>query len=366
MIFIEVIQYSMGILMIILLSNQLILSMLALRVRKRIAFKSVQNRQFAIIMSAPKNEQMISKSLYSLFGLVYPKNLYDVFFVGDNLSNEAVNIAREMGAIVLNKNSFHPDTNSCELQWAFEKILQRDKAYDGILIIESDSLVSGNYLDVMNYYLDNGSKVIQSSNFMLPQSGFQDKKVRQINFLLYNLVKPVGRKVFGFSMGLRGNGICFKTQILRDNLWLLDSITDDMGYGLKLQLKGIDIDFVHEAVLLTEIPTGSEENDFQRKERDIGWIPIIKRYAPALLKAGLRQKSLSYFKSFLDLITPSSIDMLFIALVMGVINILMWAGADWSLSYVWLWLFVLLIGVIHIVVGLYTINTYYQSYKSMH
>lgn len=366
MIFIEIIQYGMGFLMIVLLSYQLILSVLALRVRKKIAFKSVQNRQFAIVMPAPKNGQMISKSLYSLFGLVYPKNLYDVFLVGDNLSSEAVNIAREMGAIVFDKKKSHQDTNSNELQWAFEKILQEEKAYDAILIIESDSLVSGNYLDVMNYYLDNGSKVIQSSNLMLPQSGFQGKRGMQITFLLYNLVKPLGRKVFGFGMGLRGNGICFKTQILRNNLWLLDSITDDIGYGLKLQLKGIDIDFVHEAVLLKEIPTESIENDFQRKERDIGWIPIVKHYAPELLKAGFRRKSLSYFKSFLDLIIPSSVDMLLIALVMGVINILMWAGAGWSLSFVWIWIFVFVIGVAYITVRLYAINTYYQSYKAMH
>lgn len=366
MIFIEVIQYGTGILMMILLSYQLVLSILALRVRNRVAFDSVQNRQFAILMPAPKNEQMISKSLYSLFGLVYPKNLYDVFLIGDNLSRDAIDIAREMGANVLSNNGASHQSNGHDLQGAFGKILQIDKTYDAILVIDSYSLVSGNYLDVMNFYLDKGSNVIQSSNLMLPQSGLQGKKVRQMNFLLHNLLKPLGRKVFGFCREHRGNGICFKTEILRKNTWLLDSGSDDIGYGLKLQLKGIEIDFVHEAVLLTEVPTTPADKKFERKEKcKTAWIQAIRRYAPILLKAGYRRKSWSYVKSFMDLITPSSVDMLLFAGIIGAINILMWVVAGWSLAFVWIWIIVLLTAMIHVVLGLYVINTYYQYYKSM-
>ncbi|SHF87081.1 Glycosyltransferase like family 2 [Fodinibius roseus] len=366
MIFIEVIQYGIGILMMILLGYQLTLSIQALKVRNKIAFNSVQNRQFAIIMPAPKNEQMISKSLYSLFGLVYPKNLYDVFLIGDNLSKDAINIAREMGANVLSNNGSSRQSDSRNLQGAFEKILQVDKTYDAILVIESYSLVSGNYLDVMNFYLDKGSDVIQSSNLMLPQSGLEAKRVKQINFLLHNLLKPLGRKLFGFCREYRGNGICFKTETLRSNPWLLDSAADDIGYGLKLQLKGIEIDFVQEAVLLTEIPTMPAKNKFKRKENcKTGWISTIRHYIPKLLKAGYRHKSWSYVKSVMDLITPSSVDMLLFAGIMGVINVFMWAVVGWSLSLVWIWIFVLLTALIQMVVGLYVINTYYQYYKSM-
>lgn len=363
MAFFEIIQYSLGILMVILLSYQLILSIFGLR--KKNILDATQNHQFAIIIPAPKNEEMISKSLYSLFGLVYPKNLYDVIMVGDSFSNNAVNIAREMGAIVLNRDSENQDKNISELQWAFEQVIQGEKDYNALLVVESSSLVSGNYLDVMDYYLDNGSDIVQSSNLILPQFGFQGNKVKQISFLLYNLVKPVRQKVFGFNMGLQGNGICFTTQILRKNPWLLNSLKQEMGYELKLQLEGLNMDFVPEAVLLTEVPKESQSSDTKQNRWNLDRFSTVKHYAPELIKATFQHKSLSHFQSLLNLITPSSVTMFMIAVVIGIMNVLMWIVADGSLSFVWLWISVAVLGMGHIIVELYGINAYYQSYKSM-
>src|SRR5690625_3800980 len=177
MIVIEIIQYGLGTLIMILLIYQLILSISALREKKRITFNSDQNRHFAIVLPPPENGQMISKTLYSLFGLVYPKNLYDVIVIDANITRETADNARELGAIVLKKKELSQTEEHRELQWAFRQILQGDKSYDAVSVIESGSLVSGNYLDVMNYYLDEGSSVIQGSNLILPQHGFRGDEV---------------------------------------------------------------------------------------------------------------------------------------------------------------------------------------------
>lgn len=363
MIFIEIIQYGLGILMMILVSHQLMLSISTLKEKKQISFNSARNRHFAIVIPSPKNEQLISKSLYSVFGLIYPKNLYDVIVIADNISEDVANNAREMGAIVLKQNSSSRVKKNHELQWVFEWILQGNELYDAILVIESDSLVSGNYLDVMNYYLDNENTVIQSSNLILPQAGLQGNEVRQFSFLLYNLVKPMDQKVLGFNMGLRGNGICFTTQTLRENPWIPDSLADDAGFGLLLQLKGIKVGFAHEAILLTEMSPKSKNSNFKQKRWN-SRISVIKRYVPKLVKAIFQHKSLSYFKNLLNLIIPSLINMFIVAVIMVGLNLVMWATADWSLSFVWIWMCTAVLGIMTIGVELYSLITYHESYKS--
>lgn len=361
---IEILQYSLAVFMVALLGYQLVLSILLLKGEKGISLKANRNRHFAIIMPPPKDGRMISKSLYSVFGLVYPKNLYDVIVIDDNLDENAVNTAREMGAVVLHRNG-SKNENLHELQWAFEEILQGEKNYDALLVVESDSFVSGNYLDVMNYYLDNGSNVIQSSNLMLAQPSDEGNGIRDFLKSIYNFLKPLGRKVLGFSRGLRNNGICFTTKILRNNPWLTGSLTNDVGYGLMLQLKGINIDFVHEAILWTEMSPENHSRENGQKKWDMNRLSIIKNYAPKLLKATFQYKSLSYFFSFLDLITPSLLNILVIAIGLSIVNILMWLVAGWSLSLVWVWLFVATLGLGHVYLGMYTVNTYRKAYQSV-
>src|SRR5699024_470272 len=225
------------------------------------------------------------------------------------------------------------------------------------------SLVAGNYLDVMNCYLDEGSSVIEASSLILPQHGFRGGEVGRFDFLLKNLVRPLDRKVLGFNMGLRGNGICFTTQILRDNPWIPDSLTKEIGFGLILQLQDIDIDFAREAILLTETP--AKTGIGARKRWGIDRFSIIQRYAFQLFKASLRHKSFSYFKSFLHLITPSLISTLLIAVMIIMLNIFMLAVSGVSLSFYLLWAFVSFFGMVNISVESYAINTYHRFYKSM-
>lgn len=365
MIFIEIIQYSLATVTVVLLSYHLILSIFALNKKKRIDFNSERKRRFAIVVPAPGNEQTIPKLLYSLFGLVYPKTLYDVIVIGNNISDDTADNAREMGAVVLRQKGLGRGKKSYEMQWAFEKILQGDKIYDAILVIESNSLVSGNYLDVMNYYLENESRVIQSNNLILPRSGLQGNERKRFWFLLYNLVKPLDRKILGFNMGLGGNGICFTAQIIRENPWITNTLTRNTGFGLELQLRNIHMDFAHEATLLKDASVEPKRSDLGEKHRKSGRLPIIRRYGSKLLKAAFQQKSLTHFKSLVDLLTPSLIYLLIITVIMGGISLTMWEVVSWPLTFVWIWVFLAFFDVIDIAVGLYAINKYHQSYKSM-
>lgn len=365
MIVFEIIQYVFAGIIGILLGYQLILSIWALKGKKIDAFKAERQRKFAVVIPAHNEEKVIAKTLYSLFGLVYPKNLFDVVVVADNCTDKTAKIAHGLGATVLERTHSEKKGKGYALRWGFDQILQDGHNYDAVIVFDSDSLISGNYLEVMNYYISQGSRVIQSSDLVLPQPGAWSSEATRIGFLLYNYVKPMGRKVLGYNMGLRGNGMCFTSKVLKEVPWEAWSLTEDLEYGVILILNDIKIDFAPEADVWAEMPAKSKNAESQRKRWEMGRYPIIRRYAPKLLYAAIRHKSTKYIDTLIDLITPPLVNTLLVVLMMCGLNITVWFLGWNTLHLFFLWTGVALLGALHLFVGLYAAEADKNIYKSI-
>lgn len=243
--------------------------------------------------------------------------------------------------------------------------MKGNSTYDAIAVIESESLVSGNYLDVLNYYLDRGSQVIQSSSLILPENSSEEYEDRRVNFLLNNILNPKGQKVLDFSTNLRGSDFCFSTSMLYENIGLLPPFNGVKEYGMKLHLKGIEIDFAPEAVVWKQAAIQKEGDlvgeDFNDGENS----SLLRRYLPAFIKAAIKKNSFSYLKKMLGLLRPSLASLLLISLFMTAINLLGGVLAGEPLTFVWIWLIVSTVGVLNIFVEGYWVNTYFQVYKSI-
>lgn len=365
MIIIEIIQYGLAAIAGFMLGYQMLLSFIALRGKKKSDFSTARNRKFAIVLPAHNEEKVISRSLYSLSGLVYPKNMYDLIVIADNCTDNSAMIAKKLGAQVLERSNDKERGKGYALRWAFDQILDWDEEYDAVIVFDSDSLVSGNYLEVMNYYLEHGSKVIQSSDLVLPQPNAWSIEATRIGFLLHNYVKPMGRKVLGLEMGLRGNGMCFSTNVLRQIPWQAWSLTEDVEYGLILQLEGIEIDFAPEAEVLAQMPEQAKNAESQRRRWEMGRYPIIRKYTPKLLAAIFKKRSLKYLDILVDLVTPPLVNLLLFVLSMCLVTALLW-GTGWiASSFFWMWVIIAGFGIIHLMVGLVAAGADRQLIKSM-
>lgn len=348
-----------------LLGYQLLLSLLALNAKKITSFETEKNRKFAVVVPAHNEEKIIAKTIYSLSGLIYPKKNYEVFVVADNCTDNTAQVSRSLGSTVLERTNKDKTGKGYALRWAFDKILARNEAFDAIIVVDADSLISGNYLEVMNYYLEQGSRVIQSSDLVLPNPGNWSIEATRIGFLLYNYVKPLGRKVLNFNMGLRGNGMCFSTGILKEVPWKAWSLVEDVEYGLILQLNGEKIDFAPEATVLAQMPVKAKNAESQRSRWEMGRYEIIKNYTTKFLAKSIEKRSATYFDVFLDLITPPFVNMMFIVMAILSMAILLWFIGLLSLVNVLLWGFLLIIGIIYFLVGLYVSDADKNMYKSL-
>ncbi len=354
----------------LLLGYQFILAVIALGAKKKTEFNSSTKRRFAIVVPAHNEEKMIAKTIYSLSGLVYPRKLYDVFVIADNCTDKTAEIASRLGARVLERTHETKKGKGHALRWAFdtimaESIINNQSDYDAFIVIDSDSLASGNYLEVLNHYLDNGSRVIQSSDLVLRQPGNWSIEATRIGFMMYNYVKPLGRKALGFNMGLRGNGMCFHADVLRKTPWKAWSLTEDVEYGLILIQAGESIDFAPEATVWAQMPVKASNAESQRSRWEIGRFQIIRTYAGSFLKDALVKRSLSRLDTFLDLITPPFVNMMAITLVMIILSAVLALLGFLSPILAFLWLMLGFVGFFYVFLCLYIGGADKELYKSL-
>ena len=117
--------------------------------------------RFAIVIPAHNEAMVLGDLLDNLRILKYPKELYDVFVIADNCTDNTADIARAHGAHVFERENKELVGKGYAMDWVFPKIFALDKKYDAFCVFDSDNLVHLDFLAVMNNRLLKGQKVLQ-------------------------------------------------------------------------------------------------------------------------------------------------------------------------------------------------------------
>ena len=192
-------------------------------------------KKFALVIAAHNEELVIAHIIDSLKLQNYPKELYDIFVVADNCTDNTSKIAAEHGAIVYNRTNNELRGKGFALEWMFEKIFEMETNYDAISIFDADNIVSSNYLAEMNKQLCKGHKVVQ---------GYIDSKnpfdswitcSYSIAFWLSNRIFQLPRYYLGLSCGLCGTGFCVETSVLKKIGWGATSLLEVWNHNELLE-----------------------------------------------------------------------------------------------------------------------------------
>lgn len=329
-------------------------------------FETTFARRFAVVIPAHNEEFTIAPTIKSLLELQYAPQNFDVVVVADNCTDRTADVARESGTIVYERTSTDLRGKGYALRWCFDRLLSPPHEYDALVVVDADSVVSANFLTVMNYHLERGDRVIQASDLVKPQPGAWSSEMTRLGFTLYNYARPLGRHVIGCSTGLRGNGMCLAAGVLRSHPWEAYTRTEDLEFGLSLLLAGIPVAFAPRAFVLATMPQNPKLAESQRARWEHGRFPVIKKYGPLLLKNTLRHGSFESLDSFIDLITPPLINLM--AMVVGILLFtlgLFFSGVVSMLTFAYLWTLVLLLGFLHMVIGLYASRADRFLYKAL-
>ncbi len=333
----------------------LFLSFLGLFYKRLNNFQTIKQLKFAMIIPAHNEGISIGKTITSLFEVDYPREHFDVIVVADNCTDQTAEIAKKHGATVYERTNKINRGKGYALRWCMDLLFTTKSNYDAIAIIDADSVISRNFLSVLNYYINKGSQAIQTADLVAPQPDAWSSEVTRLGFLLYNFVRPLGRKVINCSAGVRGNGMCFTTKTLKEVPWNTYSLNEDLEYGLVLLLNGIKVDFAPEAIVLATMPKSAKNAESQRTRWERGRFPVIKKYSIKLLSYSIKKFSFRSFDAFIELITPPFVNVVAFAMFMLIINLILFLlGIAFTKTFLLMWGILILAAVAHVVIGLFT------------
>ncbi|MCB9432391.1 MAG: glycosyltransferase family 2 protein [Ardenticatenaceae bacterium] len=268
----------------LLVSYLMLLTVTAWRANRRTEpLPAVPQHRFLILIPAHNEEKLLPSLLDNLAELDYPKNLYATHVVADNCSDKTAVIARQHGAIAHERHNLDLRGKGYALQWLLQRLA--NDPHDAIVILDADTVVSPNFLRVMDARLARGERVIQAYYAVRnPESGWS-ASLRYAALAVLHYLRPQGRMVLGGSAGLKGNGMVFTADIMRQHEWSA-SVTEDIEFHMTLLLNGERVTFAPDAVVWAEMPDSLEQSETQNVRWEQGRLEMAKLYVPQLLKKG--------------------------------------------------------------------------------
>ncbi|MCE7981235.1 MAG: glycosyltransferase [Caldilinea sp. CFX5] len=326
--------------------------------------------RFAILVPAHNEEKLLPALLESLSQLQYPRQLFSIHVVADNCIDETAAIARAAGAIVHERFDLVNIGKGYALQWLLARLEKMQVSYDAALILDADSIVSPNFLTVMNAHLNHGERVIQAHYAVLNPERSWVMSLRAAALALVHYLRPLGRMALGGSVGLKGNGMVFQRAVLAEHQWSA-SVTEDIDYHMALILSGERVAFAPDATVWAEMPGTLRSAQTQNIRWEQGRLQLARYYVPLLLQAAFTPqqfgRSLSrslLFDSIMEHIIPP------FSVVMG-LSVVYWFFA-WLCAMAWggtpllILATLLLVGqLIYIVAGLVLAGTPPRTYLAL-
>jgi cellulose synthase/poly-beta-1,6-N-acetylglucosamine synthase-like glycosyltransferase len=285
--------------------------------------RGAPSSRFVIMVPAHNEERLLPLLLKNLAQLAYPRELFAIHVVADNCTDGTAALGRAGGAIVHERFNDELIGKGYALEWLLQQIWERGDAHDAVLILDADSVVSPNFLRVMDARLARGERVIQAYYAVLEPEGARSAGIRAVALTVLHYLRPLGRMVLGGSAGLKGNGMVFAADILRTHRWSA-ALTEDIEYHMELIQAGERAMFAPDAVVWAEMPDSLRGAQTQNERWERGRMEMLRRYVPGLLGAGLRRGSFLLLDAAIEQIIPpfsvvagASVAALLAALLLG-------------------------------------------------
>lgn len=272
--------------------------------------------KFALLIAAHNEEVVIGSLIESMLQLNYPKELYDVFVIADNCTDNTASIAKKYGVNVCERFSKDKRGKGYALEWMFDKLFKMEEKYDAVAIFDADNLVHKDFLREMNSKMQEGYKVVQGYIDSKNPSDSWIAACYSIAFWTQNRMFQLARQNVGFSNQIGGTGFVVETETLKELGWGATCLTEDLEFTCKLVLNGEKVGWAHDAIIYDEKPLKLGQSWTQRKRWMQGFADVASRYFFKLLKKSIVERKFYVFDCALYVLQP------FVTLLLGISAVL--------------------------------------------
>lgn len=314
-------------------------------------------KRFALITAAHNEEAVIRYHIESLKKLNYPQELYDIYIIADNCTDNTAEVARQEGANVFERYS-KLRGKGYALEWMFNELGKiEEKSYDAICLFDADNVVSSNFLLEMNAKLKQGYRSIQG---YLDTKNPNDSWVTACYATAYwsmNRMWQLARYNLGLSNALGGTGLCLEYDLIKKYGWGATCLTEDLEFTMKLLLNGIKTAWAHDCKVYDEKPVYFSQTWRQRTRWLQGHWDVALRYMVPLLKKGIREKKWYPIDGAIYLFQPFLIMTMFFNMLITAVAMFfpepIYASPIASMMPGWFWVLFGVVGYSYPMLGLY-------------
>ena len=217
------------------------------RLTERVAIDpaEVTVARFLVLIPAHDEADVIAVTVRSCFEVDYPPDRFQVWVIADNCTDATADRARAAGAEVL----VRADPTRKSKGYALEDFFQgaaTDPAvrpFDAYVLVDADTTVSPDLLRAFDRSLRRGDDFVQGYYTVRNADASWRTRLMTYAFSLANGVWLAGTDQLGLSVGLKGNGMCFRAAALARHPWRVYGLVEDMEYAWALRVAGARVRF---------------------------------------------------------------------------------------------------------------------------
>lgn len=217
--------------------------------------------RFLVLVPAHNEEAVIADIIDNLEHMEYPRELYDFYILADNCTDGTVEVARRMGANVLESHKEGPDAPTGKpivLQKALNALDGYQEHYDLVMFFDADNLVDPNmFLEVNSQYLSAEGK----ADIIQCYLGCKNRKgmVALFYYMTYTITNrffQYAKSRLGLNSVIGGTGFAVSAQYLhRRGGWTAMSLTEDFELQIEATCDGKRILWNNNVRIYDEKPT---------------------------------------------------------------------------------------------------------------
>lgn len=243
--------------------------------------------KFACLIAARNEEQVIGKLVESLGKQDYPHELYEIFVIPNNCTDQTEACAKQAGAQILHCSK----PVQCKGDALHEAVLQlMAEDYDAFCVFDADNVVDGQFLARMNDAFCDGAQVAKGALRVKNPTDSWLSGCYGLYFTLFDTFYNRARMNCGLSAKLVGTGFAVSRQVFEElKGWNTVTIAEDAEFSAQCASHGIRISFVSEAVTYDEAPIDLRTSLRQRRRWCSG-VMSVAQYRMGELFRALRGK----------------------------------------------------------------------------
>ena len=246
-------------------------------------------KRIAAVIAARNEAGVIAGSVRTLLKQRYPRDMFDVWVVPNNCTDNTASAAQRAGARVL-ECTVPVKCKGDVLAFAFRELLEKED-YDAFCVFDADNLVDPGFFQAANNALCGGWRIAQGYRDIKNPEESWVSGCMSVFFWFMSRFFNRGRRALGLSTMLNGTGIVISADLIRENGWRTFSLTEDLEYTAQCGLIGEKIGWMNDAVIYDEQPNSFGDSIEQRRRWYAGTLQILGRYGGRLWARALAKRS---------------------------------------------------------------------------